>query len=452
MRYIRHESLLLLAGDVVVFYMALWLTLCLRYLELPDYELWASHATPFTALLFVSVAVYFIAGLYDQHTLFLRERVPVLVSVSQGVTAVAGALLFFLIPYFGITPKTNLLIFLVLSSLGGIAWRFVWARMPRGKKKTRALILGGGADIDALAQELHHNSRYRVAVVEHIAPSDVVVSEDLEAQLHAYIRQKNIAIIIADTRNPAMHPITPILYNLLFIHPDLVILDALSLYERIFRRIPISVLERGWFVAYGAVGGEGAVYAFLRRVFDVCMGVLVWFVYIIVFPFVWYAIRREDGGTLFIEQERIGERGATIRMRKFRSMTGSDVGGQVLQSALRVTRVGAFLRTTRIDELPQYTSLLRGELSFIGPRPELPALAELYAKEIPYYHARHLVRPGLTGWAQLYHDAHPHHGADIEETRNKLSYDLYYLKHRSFLLDFEIAVKTVKKIVTRSGK
>ncbi|MBP9749809.1 MAG: sugar transferase, partial [Candidatus Pacebacteria bacterium] len=113
--------------------------------------------------------------------------------------------------------------------------------------------------------------------------------------------------------------------------------------------------------------------------------------------------------------------------------------------------VGAVLRPTRIDELPQCLNVLRGDLSFIGPRPELPALAVLYAEQIPYYRARHLIKPGLTGWAQLYHDAHPHHGADVEETRNKLSYDLYYLKHRSILLDIEIMLKTVKKIVTRAG-
>ncbi len=133
-------------------------------------------------------------------------------------------------------------------------------------------------------------------------------------------------------------------------------------------------------------------------------------------------------------------------------MTGSDSGEAVLKSALRVTKLGRLLRSTRIDELPQCVSVLRGDISVVGPRPELPALAEVYTRDVPYYHARHLVRPGLTGWAQLYHDAHPHHGADIAETRNKLSYDLYYLKHQSFLLDIEIILKTAKKLITRSGR
>jgi lipopolysaccharide/colanic/teichoic acid biosynthesis glycosyltransferase len=96
--------------------------------------------------------------------------------------------------------------------------------------------------------------------------------------------------------------------------------------------------------------------------------------------------------------------------------------------------------------------VLRGDLSVVGPRPELPALAAVYTQEIPYYGARHTVRPGLTGWAQLYHDGHPHHGADVPETRNKLSYDLYYIKHQSFLLDLEIILKTIRKIIAGSGR
>jgi lipopolysaccharide/colanic/teichoic acid biosynthesis glycosyltransferase len=138
-------------------------------------------------------------------------------------------------------------------------------------------------------------------------------------------------------------------------------------------------------------------------------------------------------------------------MRKFRSMTGADSGSEVLKSKLRVTPLGKMIRRTRIDELPQLWNVFKGDLSLIGPRPEFPALVEEYRKHIPYYHLRHLVKPGLSGWAQLYHDNHPHHGSDVEATREKLSYDLYYLTHRSLTLDATIALKTVKKLLTRSG-
>jgi lipopolysaccharide/colanic/teichoic acid biosynthesis glycosyltransferase len=118
----------------------------------------------------------------------------------------------------------------------------------------------------------------------------------------------------------------------------------------------------------------------------------------------------------------------------------------------KITKVGAFLRKSRLDEIPQLWSIWRGDLSLVGPRPELPALAQIYEKEVPYYNVRHLIQPGLSGWAQLYHENHPHQGANVEETKNKLSYDLYYVKNRSLILDLEIALKTIKALLSRTGK
>ena len=113
--------------------------------------------------------------------------------------------------------------------------------------------------------------------------------------------------------------------------------------------------------------------------------------------------------------------------------------------------MGKWLRLSRIDELPQLWNVLKGDLSFVGPRPELPSLVAHYSARIPFYDARHLVKPGLTGWAQLNHHAHPHHGADVEETKNKLSYDVYYLKNRSLLLDVYIMFQTARVVLFERG-
>ena len=136
---------------------------------------------------------------------------------------------------------------------------------------------------------------------------------------------------------------------------------------------------------------------------------------------------------------------------KFRTMTTDDGGVYAQDSENKVTRVGNFLRKTRIDELPQLWNVLHGDLSLIGPRPELPPLVKLYEREIPYFNIRHLIKPGLSGWAQLYHDRHPHHAPSIHETRVKLSHDLYYIKNRSLMLDLVIALKTIKELLSRSG-
>ena len=122
------------------------------------------------------------------------------------------------------------------------------------------------------------------------------------------------------------------------------------------------------------------------------------------------------------------------------------------KSVNKITKVGGFLRKSRLDEIPQLWNVLIGDLSLIGPRPELPALAQIYEMEVPYYNARHLITPGLSGWAQLYHENHPHQGVDTLETKNKLSYDLYYIKNRSLFLDLKIALKTIKALLSRTGK
>jgi lipopolysaccharide/colanic/teichoic acid biosynthesis glycosyltransferase len=150
----------------------------------------------------------------------------------------------------------------------------------------------------------------------------------------------------------------------------------------------------------------------------------------------------------------VGRNNKVINIYKFRSMTSNDQGeyGQGGKTSLRVTKLGAILRKSRLDEFPQIWNVLKGDISLIGPRPELPALVKHYGEEVPYYNIRHLIKPGLSGWAQIYHDGHSHHGVDTEETKNKLSYDLYYIKNRSFLLDIKIALRTVKTLASIAGR
>ncbi len=113
--------------------------------------------------------------------------------------------------------------------------------------------------------------------------------------------------------------------------------------------------------------------------------------------------------------------------------------------------MGNILRKTRIDELPQLWNVLVGDISLIGPRPELPTGVAIYDKEIPYYNIRHLIKPGLSGWAQIHQENHPHHGAEVNLTREKLTYDIYYIKNHSFWLDIKIALKTIKALLSRTG-
>lgn len=451
MSFGRYESIGLLAGDVVVFYLSLWLTLFVRNLGLPSQELWSLHFYPFTIMFGVWVLVFFIAGLYEQHTSFFKTRLPGLIIKTQISNIVIAALFFFLIPYFGITPKTNLLIYLVISSTLIASWRGYLAGFigVRGRKNT--LVLGEGEEIDELIREIDSNGRYGLHIIRQFALRDIAVSSQLEKQILEYVRNNNIQVILTDVRDPHMEKLVPIFYNLLFLDARLTFLDAARSYEQIFRRVPVSLLNERWFLEH-ITRQHRTLYNILHRAYDIVAGAVVTLVMMLCLPFVWIAVRLEDGGPLFIVQTRVGQNNKPIRIIKFRSMTGSDTGQALLKSTLRVTKTGNILRKTRVDELPQGISILKGDLSLVGPRPEFAEMIARYASDVPYYNARHLIKPGLSGWAQINHDAHPHHGLDVDKTRNKLSYDLYYLKNRSLMLDVEIALKTLKTLVTAVGK
>jgi lipopolysaccharide/colanic/teichoic acid biosynthesis glycosyltransferase len=179
---------------------------------------------------------------------------------------------------------------------------------------------------------------------------------------------------------------------------------------------------------------------------DITMAIALTPVVLILAPVISVAILLADGAPVFFRQERVGKGNRPIRLLKFRTMTmETDL------AARKVTPLGNILRKTRLDELPQIWNVFLGELSFIGPRPEIPELVRQYVEVIPYYNIRHLITPGLSGWAQVHHEKHPHHRADVVETKAKLSYDLYYLKNRSFVLDVKIALKTIRTLLSRSG-
>jgi exopolysaccharide biosynthesis polyprenyl glycosylphosphotransferase len=451
MRTVREESLYLLMGDLIVFYVSLWLTLAIREMSFPTSETWFLHAAPFSLLFFVSILIYFIAGLYDTHTSLLRSRLPGLIAYSQTVTVVVAALFFLLVPYFGITPKTILAIYLVISSALVVLWRLVLSRHVGVRRASNALMLGAGKEIDELLHELAVNARYGLRVRHRFAPEDVQMSDQLQEQILEFITKENITVIIVNTRDAHVTGMTPIFYNLLFLHPNLVIMDALQLYENIFRRVPISMLEHTWFIEH-ITRQQPLFYNVYHRVFDIVVSLLLGIITLLLVPFVVIVIKLDDRGPILSFQKRTGKDNQPLNLVKFRTMTTANDEGKWGEQQNQVTRVGRILRVTRIDELPQLWNVLLGGYSLIGPRPEFPDAVHAYAERIPYYNARHLITPGLSGWAQLNHETHPHHGIDVEETRQKLSYDLYYLKNRSFWLDLEIGLRTIKTLLSAVGK
>jgi len=222
-----------------------------------------------------------------------------------------------------------------------------------------------------------------------------------------------------------------------------------QLYEVVFNRIPLSVVTHSWFVENISPRSQ-QIYDVLKWVMDAVIAVVLG---IVTLPFTIaaaIAIKYEDAGDLFFIRDRVGKNNKIFRNIKFRSY-GMHSEADGLAKTVGITKVGAFLRKTRIDELPQLINVLRGDISIVGPRPEVPSLVKQYEQEVPYYRIRHIIKPGLSGWAQLYQKDPPKGTADAQKTAIKLSYDLYYIKNRSLFLDIRIALKTIATLLSRSG-
>jgi lipopolysaccharide/colanic/teichoic acid biosynthesis glycosyltransferase len=295
-----------------------------------------------------------------------------------------------------------------------------------------------------LVHALDNAPRAPTRVAAHLDPASPALVEEIRYA----VAQHQAKYIIADWGDPRVAHAFPDMYN--FLAVGIRFFDAMQLYEEVFGRIPLSVLDERWF-ARNVSRHSYTLYDSFKRAMDIAIALPSGILSLAAYPFVIAAIKLDDGGPIFIRQERIGQDGAVIYNYKFRSMQRNDLDlASASHRENKITRVGEVIRKTRLDELPQLWDVVMGRLSLIGPRPELPSGVALYEKEIPYYGVRHLVRPGLSGWAQLY-GQHAHHGIGIEETRNKFSYDLYYIKHRSLTLDLVIALKTIKKLLLRSG-
>jgi lipopolysaccharide/colanic/teichoic acid biosynthesis glycosyltransferase len=193
-------------------------------------------------------------------------------------------------------------------------------------------------------------------------------------------------------------------------------------------------------------------YLIMKRLIDVLVSVAGCLLLIMLVPLMWLANRVISPGPLFYRQERVGKSGKRFTLIKFRSMVvnAEKDTGPVWASASdnRVTLIGRIIRKTRLDEVPQFWNVLRGEMSLIGPRPERPEFVSQLAAQIPFYRARHAVKPGITGWAQVMYD----YGASIEDSRIKLQYDLYYIKYQSPYLDLLVALKTLQVVFGSKGR
>ena len=443
------ELFILVLGDITVFIVSLWLTLLVRYLEWPSANRLSEHLTPFLIFSLVWIVVFFVLGLYDKHTNFLKKSLLTKILYAQVINVLVAAVLFFVID-FGIAPKTNLVIYLLISIILLTIWRLRLVPLLSPKQRHKAILIADGPEAVELVDEINNNDRYNYYFIRIIDEDTLSRTVDFEDKIKHLLEKEGVRLIVANPRGKNIEAFLPSLFNLSFLHFEFTFLDFNRLYEDTFDRVPVNTLSYEWFIA-NISQSKKVIYDSIKRMIDIVGALVLLVPSALMFPLVALAIKLDDKGKLFYSTVRVGQYNRPITIYKFRTKNGTDSGIEALKSTLVDTRVGKILRKTRIDELPQLINVLRGDLSFIGPRPEMPALAEVYTKEIPYYNTRHFLKPGLSGWAQINNYDVPRGGIDVERTKAKLAYDLFYLERRSLLLDIQIALKTVATIIMRTG-
>ncbi len=444
MVFSRRETITLLIGDFLILVISLWVAILLRNLTLPTWVYFEANVVPFLPMFLLSLTVFYIGGLYEKQTRPIRRVMGVRILGAQAATVSVAAILFFILPL-SIAPKTILVLYLIVSVVIESLWRFY--RMRREiKEGTReaALLIGSGTSVQELYDEVNNNDRFLIRFVAH-QETNGLEEESVRAAITAAVAQ-GARLIVLDVSDPVIARTLPRLYELMT--NKVTLITFASLYEEIFDRVPLEHLDAKQLLE--SVPRRRTIYDSCKRLFDIMLALLL---SCIAVPFIAVAALAlsVSGGTPFISSERIGKGGQLFRIIKLRSMLFNDRGDPDQQKKNRVTTLGRLLRKTRIDELPQLWNILVGDLSFIGPRPELPKIAETYEREIPQYHIRHLIAPGLSGWAQIHDYDAPRGAADVARTRRKLSFDLYYLRHRSFGLDLAITMKTLRALVLISG-
>jgi lipopolysaccharide/colanic/teichoic acid biosynthesis glycosyltransferase len=450
------ELLVLITGDIVCFVISLWLTLLVRYLEIPNTDLLSSHMGPFLVLSGVWLFIFYVAGLYDKHTVFLKGVLFSRILNTQIVNILIAALLFVILP-FSIAPKTNLIIYLVISVIFITLWRLKLFNYFSPKHKHKAILIADGEEAIELVDEVNNNERYNYSFIRMIDDSTALHTADFEEKLLALIDKENISMIVANPRGEHIERILPTLFDLAFLKFELTFLDFHKAYEDTFDRVPLSALHYDWFIEHVSQS-KSLVYDAAKRVFDIVISLLLLVCLGLLLPFIALALRIEGKGPIFISQDRIGRYNKPVKVFKIRTMTHNDQGSSTWlreDEAKKnvITRVGNVLRKMSIDELPQCVNILKGEMSLIGPRNDIVGLNQRLSSEIPYYNIRNFVKPGVTGWAQT----HQHYMGDnispqsLEESRIRLAYDLYYVKNRSLMLDIEIALRTLKTVLSRFG-
>ncbi|WP_034041067.1 exopolysaccharide biosynthesis polyprenyl glycosylphosphotransferase [Wocania ichthyoenteri] len=412
----------------------------------------------FVLMLYISVFGT-IFELYDLQKSSKIETVSANIVLTVSITV----LFYFLTPFFTpILPDNRLQIlyfyFAILFAL--IVWRLAYITFvvsPRFYKKV--LIVGETSNIESIVEAFNiADPNYKIVgfincetnKIDKVKFKDIV--EYSPKQIYQVIKDENISEVVIASYNS--ETITSTIYKdlITLLEGGFPIKEYTQVYEDMMQRIPVQFVGKDFYKYFPfSRSNQNKLYLFFHRFFDLIISVIGIFAGIILLPLILLGNSIANRGSLFYSQERIGKNGNLFRIIKFRTMVkNAEKEGAVWakKNDARITTFGKFLRNSRLDEIPQFWNILMGDMSLIGPRPERPYFVRELSQVLPFYETRHIIKPGLTGWAQV----KTRYGSSVDDSLLKLQYDLYYIKHRSFFLDANILVKTLSTMIFFRGQ
>lgn len=423
----RAKTFLLLLIDSGILFLALTIVVLLRGTDL------ASHYKLFSIIFPFWILMYFIEGLY---TLRIYNPANLSISVIRSIflSVFVSMVLVYLFPIEGgsITPKTNLVLVAVLSLPLFFIWRrFFFNFFSRDSRLRETVLIGSDETVNMVLQEIDSKPHlgYKIISINPTIPPETK--------------------LIAIERSYANREIYQKIFSLL--GSGVEVMDLANFAERISGKIPINAIDESWFIEYCG-HQESRSYDFLKLFVDKAVAIVLLVLLVPVAAIVLPVLLIFHGRPIIFKQMRTGQNNKPFKLYKLRSMVvdAEKHGAQWAKPGdARVTTIGKFLRKSRFDELPQLINIIRGEMSLVGPRPERPEMIEKQlAPTIPYYNLRHLVKPGVTGWAQVTF----RYGFSAEDSKEKLQYDLFYVKNKSPWLDLLVVLKTIKTVLTGAGQ
>lgn len=444
---------ILFIGDILILQAALIVSLILRYQSL-DLRMLSVHQAPFFIISILWAIGLFVTGLYDlsraQNTLnYFRTFLE-----GMFVNLLIAIAFFYLIPIFGIEPRTILMVFFAVSLLLIYCWRMLFnSFIAKGFLRSRLLFIGSCADARTLIEQLKTSVLgFELATVVYTTPrtsheADGIHWTNSIAHIPSLIQEDRINTIVLGSDIDEFLTIRDALYQSLF--TSVALIDRKELEEILTGRIPVAEADKTWFLR-NLKESEKTWFETTKRITDIILAIPFATLTVALTPIVALLVKATSPGPIFYTHERIGKHGKRFLIWKFRTMKqdAEAAGAQfAAKNDPRITAVGKILRGLRVDELPQIWNVLRGDMSFVGPRPERPEFVDQLTQRMPYYALRHLTRPGLTGWAQVKY----RYASSIDDNLIKLQYDLYYVKHRSLVLDGAILLKTINTVLRSQG-